>query len=138
MLPSWIKKYIGIPFLERGRDAAGCDCWGLFRLVQMEQYGIELPEYLEYRNLCDDMAMIRVYKAESKRWDSIMASEAGEGDAILFMILGNRYHVGVVVIPGWFLHISRGIGAACETYESSLWRGRILGFFRYNYGERAD
>lgn len=40
-----IEQYLGIPFLNKGRDrAVGLDCWGL-AMVIFGDVGIELPEY---------------------------------------------------------------------------------------------
>ena len=44
---NWTSRYVGIPFVDGGRGIDGLDCWGLFLLVYLEQFGIELPSYGE-------------------------------------------------------------------------------------------
>ena len=44
-LPDWCAQYIGLPFVEGGRDRSGLDCYGLLRLVINERYAGSVPEY---------------------------------------------------------------------------------------------
>ena len=39
-----VRKYLGIPFADHGRDQDGCDCWGLCCLVYRQEWGIALPD----------------------------------------------------------------------------------------------
>lgn len=45
-LPSWVSSYIGIPWVEGGRDRdRGLDCYGAVRLVLEEHGGVRLPRF---------------------------------------------------------------------------------------------
>lgn len=41
----WAEKYVGLPFVDGGRDWKGCDCWGLVKLILQTECGIEVPSY---------------------------------------------------------------------------------------------
>jgi hypothetical protein len=41
----WANTYVGLPWKERGRDRGGIDCFGLVRLVLIEQRGVRLPSF---------------------------------------------------------------------------------------------
>lgn len=41
-----LSPYVGIPYLPGGRDHGGLDCYGLVRLVMLEQFHVELPEFI--------------------------------------------------------------------------------------------
>lgn len=41
-----MKRFIGIPFVDKGRDFNGADCYGLVMLYYKEVLGIEIPDTL--------------------------------------------------------------------------------------------
>lgn len=45
--PRWVEDYLQIPYVDGGRDRAGCDCWGLVRLVLRERAGVACESYGE-------------------------------------------------------------------------------------------
>ena len=46
--------FIGIPFVDGGRDMSGCDCWGLVCLVYEQMLDIKLDPYAGYSAMEQD------------------------------------------------------------------------------------
>lgn len=66
-VPIWAGRYIGRPFTEHGRDRGGIDCWGLARLVLLEQFDISLPSLAhEYRRTTDAARIAGLMERKSR------------------------------------------------------------------------
>lgn len=139
--------YLGIPYRDLGRDRAGCDCWGLVRLVWAEQAGVEVPMYgtvhggggagagvePAVREATSGDLWKPVRTGDERCFDAVLMRGAWrDGDGVLHAGL---IHVGVVVAPGVLLHVEQGIDAALGFYRTdirlsrrvdSFWRHRDL------------
>lgn len=126
----WYNKYIDIPYLDGGRDLNGLDCWGLVRLVYVDQFDIELPSFSqEYATAKDHERLSEIFAREKEHW---AAKEVPEiGDVILFKMLGTETHVGIYIGDSKFLHIREGVNSVVESVESRLWKHRLVGYFKY-------
>jgi cell wall-associated NlpC family hydrolase len=143
-IPAWVQGYIGIPFLEKGRDRDGLDCWGLHMLLQREQFGHEFPDYQCYETVkakADRAAIAEAYRRGRKAdgWDVVLERERGKplvfgaeriGDGVLMRIGGDPLHCGMVIGEGMMLHIDRGIDSCVQSYTGMAWSRRVLGIFR--------
>jgi cell wall-associated NlpC family hydrolase len=125
-----IAQYVGIPFVDRGRDRTGCDCWGLVKLVLAEQFGIDAQDY---GTSCDEHeanARTMSEEAQASLWDRVALPKSG--DVILLRRQGIACHVGIIVGPGQMLHTEKTRGAVVESFMRPHWRSRIEGFYRYH------
>ena len=122
--------YIGIPFLEHGRDRRGLDCWGLLRLIYLEQLDIVLPSYSERYESAEDGKKLRdlVLNVIGPEWET--AADPEPGDAALFRIAGEPMHVGVVIGKGEMIHVMKGIDVTIERFTGWQWKHRLAGFYR--------
>lgn len=129
-IPAWAGRYVGIPFLEHGRDRQGCDCWGLVRLVQAEIWGRRLPCLAQgYEDTRDAAAIAGLYDCEREHWEE--AAGGGEaGDVVVLRICGSPRHVGVVVAPWVMLHVLQGIDCSLERFDGPIWRPRLVACYR--------
>lgn len=131
----WQNKYIGIPFLDKGRDINGIDCWGLVRLVYKQEYHIDLPNFSTNYE-ADDSEQMRDLLAQYKEgWEKI--DTPTEGCIVLFNILGVESHMGIAVSSTHFLHARERCDSAIESFESVAWRNRITGFYKYSENKSA-
>lgn len=130
-LPAWAAQYVGLPFLERGRTREGLDCWGLVRLVLSDQYGIEVPSYLDRYEVSTQSDILGpLIEEERQGWDDVPLGAAREGDVLILRVRGRGSHVGVVLGGGKMLHVEEGIGVVVEGYEGPMWGRRVLGAVR--------
>lgn len=126
-------RYVGIPFLERGRTRAGADCWGLVVLFYAGELGIILPSYEERsttraeRATC--AAIISAAIAGVEPWAPV--DKPAPGDVILCETLRQPIHVGVVVDRRQMLHVPAGGESVIERFTSPEWVHTVRGFFRY-------
>lgn len=110
----WWAEYIGIPFKDGGRDALGCDCWGLVRLVYAEQLGIDLPLVDGYTHVKDGPGIQAMLDQWLPQW--ALTDEPGEWDVPLFRMAGIA-HVGVMIDSTRMLHVMHGRDACIERVE---------------------
>jgi len=64
-----LSDFVGIPHADLGRDRAGCDCYGLLRIVYAEDLGIALPSFTGTYATCAEHAQIA----------ALLAGEAAAG-----------------------------------------------------------
>lgn len=127
----WYNKYVGLPFLEKGRTAEGLDCWGLARLVYKEQFEIDLPSFTsEYASVSDAEHLQELIAINKEGWEAVDTPK--EGDLLLISINGSASHVGIAINETQFLHVRENRDSAIEAINARLWKNRILGAYRYS------
>ena len=128
----WCNDFISVPFKEKGRARAGCDCWGLARLIYEEKLNIELPLLLDYDTTKDSKSISKLYEIEHQDWEEIPVGEEKEFDILVFKILGLPTHIGVVVKKGVMIHCEYGRGThITEYYKDVQWNKRLAGVYRH-------
>lgn len=122
IIPNWVAEYIGIPFVDYGRDRDGADCWGLARMIWFDRIGLKLPEFAIDPNR-GDLCKIMI-DDQIREWFPVENGNECELDGVIMTgcygvgreMKRAPMHIGVVVAPGVLIHTSE------ETVFSSLLR----------------
>ena len=129
-------KYIGIPFVDYGRDEDGCDCWGLAKMVFMDIHGTELPDYqisaYEVDDIIDTMS---IDKDKFYKEINYKNSEMEIGDLVALSI-HPKYpdminHVGIFIGRDLFIHTQSSTGCIISSICNIIWSQRIKGVYRW-------
>lgn len=133
MAPLWLTRYIGVPYLPRRDGRDGADCWGIVRLVNREQFGRELPDYLHVEE-SELPALVQAESAGRGCWRAVEPAAAAVGDLVLLRLGRFPVHVGLVVDADLrlMLHTLRGSGSCAERWDSVRWAARVEGFYRWD------
>jgi len=126
-----LDQYVGLPYLDHGRDRKGVDCWGLLRLIYAEQANITLPSY-SYDSAEDREAAARIIAGNEEPWFEIPECDVLPLDAVLMTRAGVECHVGVIVRRGYVLHIGLDFGdSIVEPYTTLRLKRRVTRFIRH-------
>lgn len=130
MTATWVNPYIGIPFVDHGRDRAGLDCWGLVKLVLEREFGcLGLPDFTtQYRHV-RDRALHEVFADEIEHWQRVARPEPG--DVAVLRFSGRPMHVGLMLGDNVMLTIDRGTLSCVERLDSLRWTGKLEGYYRF-------
>jgi|BioPla2DNA2_1021312.scaffolds.fasta_scaffold80673_3 cell wall-associated NlpC family hydrolase len=123
-------KYIGIPFVQKGRDWSGCDCWGLVILIYKEELGISLDSYdKEYQNCFTDKNIAKLVELEANKWTKV--SKIEPLDVLLFKQKGRSSHVAIAINDYLMLHTLINVGSCIERWDTGQWRCCFETAYRY-------
>ena len=133
-LTEFIARAILVPFVNKGRDWHGWDCWGMLRLFHDRVLRIDLPDYSESYTDAGHSAESRerlatLFQTGLTSWRAV--SEPEPGDGVLLNIGGRPIHVGLAIGEGRMLHTSRRINTVIERLDAPMWARRIEGFYRH-------
>ena len=125
-----LDKYIGIPFVDGGRNKEGCDCWGLTTLV-FKEFGIDLPDY---KIGC--MQSVRIHtqiNAARKYWKKVSEPVA---PCLVLMRMDSSLpkaisHVGTYIGEGRFIHTIVKQDSKIEKLSHPYYKNIIEGYYTY-------
>jgi len=131
MMYEWVKKYIGIPFVSNGRTLAGCDCYGLVRMVLRNEYGICLPELSDnYGDALNVKETARLFAEKRPVLAAEKIAAPREKAVVVITEHGVPAHIGIAAGGGYILHTGAKTGAVCQRETHPGLRGRIEGYYR--------
>jgi cell wall-associated NlpC family hydrolase len=133
MIAPWANDYVGLPFEWNGYSRNGIGCYGLVALVQLEQFGIQMPRHDDVADLLADTGSASVPSVPN--WVEIDIDHADAGD-IMHMkgIHGGKVvpmHIGVFVSPQHVLHIEAEVGSCIVDRLNKRHAWRTIGAHRH-------
>jgi hypothetical protein len=124
-------QYVGLPYLDHGRDRKGLDCWGLLRLIYQEQANIVLPTY-SYDTAEDRETAARIIAGNEEPWYEIAEEDVLPLDAVLMKRAGVECHIGVITRRHYVLHIGLDYNdSVVEPYYAMRLKRRVTRFIRH-------
>lgn len=130
----WAIEYIGRPWVNGGQGPDSFDCWGFFRFIQREKFGIDVP--MIDIDADHTRAVLSAFSShdELKMWHPV--TMPGEGDAVLMRHSKYPSHIGLYidVDGGGVLHCVRGEGIVF----SNLTALKLTGWARLEFYRHAS
>ena len=125
----WFEDYVGIPFVDLGRDRSGIDCYGLIRLLYSERLSVEMPDYQYERGA--DFSLFEMYRffykvelSEHTEYDILwLRSPMGDGELL--------NHLGICVGSDYVLEACDKVGPVLHRFPHV--RNVVAGAYRLDW-----
>ena len=117
--------YLGIPWVLDGQSLAGCDCWGLVKLVYRTELGLDLvhPSAMPIESAAAVARRVAEVR-ELLLGEALFVPAEGAGadlDVLEFATRGRLAdHVGVLA-NGMLLHARYGAGVSLTPFDRVRW-----------------
>lgn len=126
-LAEFCDRAISVPYLDKGRDYVGWDCWGLIACAFRDVLGVELPSWADaYTTAADREEVARLIDGGKSDWSEV--AEPRDLDVALLRDGRTASHVGLIV-GGRLLHSRAGADTVLEPLLR--WRPRLVGLYRH-------
>lgn len=115
------RKYLGVPFVHKGRSMNGVDCVGII-YVSFNPI-LSIPDFRDYGEYVPSFASFMQIRNYAHR---IIANEAGPGDVVLMCSGGDSAHYGIIA-GATIIHADKLVG---KVIEHGMIDKRIVAYFR--------
>lgn len=139
MIPGWAARYIGLPFIDGGRDFSGVDCEGLCRMVMREHAGAPpLPDYgmlsadglvAVARAIGSGSALPPWTRVETPKpfdWAIMTGRDKVDGSPRTLPC-----HLGIMLTERIVLHVEKATRSVAVPIDHPLIRHRVRWFVRH-------
>jgi cell wall-associated NlpC family hydrolase len=125
-----LRRYVTIPFADKGRTRDGVDCWGWVRLFYQDVFEIALPSYdSDYADTEEIEEIVNLIERVRPTWVSV--STPRFGDVVHLNVINEPMHVGVYLFDGYIAHARPSTGVCRATVRRGRWRNKVLGYYRH-------
>lgn len=112
-LNPFIKEWSNVPYKFGGTSKKGIDCSAFIKTLYKSVYDIDIP---------------RTCKQQIKNVVRITKDQLDLGTLIFFKMGRDRWHVGMYLYDGFFIHSGSSKGVSISSIESSYWSKYIYQF----------
>ena len=132
-----MKKYIGIPYKENGRDFNGVDCYGVIYLFFKEEFGVIVPEVTDLIYSKDRFSVKEkedhLLKAIGIKW--VPVDTIKKFDVLVFNKKSDckiSSHVGLYLGRDKFLHVTEDLSSSIARLDEPYWSSKLYGAMRWH------
>jgi hypothetical protein len=127
----WSSKYLGLKYQPGARGPENVDCWGLVRLVYLQEFRIELPLFPGVAESVAFKLRSFIEEETNRNW---IQSEPFEGAGVAMSRGRAVCHVGIwtPLDGGKVIHCLEGVNVVADTIRNLKLKGlRYLEFYRH-------